>query len=169
MRHCPTSLCSSNGQMLWPSKIRDEHLHVFQWILPAFIQHNNVNYLRWGTIYLKNPSNFTGNLDRAWGSKFGVNHSSHQSNQLDLDQKYEWLNALVQREGCNRNHHQVLDLLSLHLHMISVIMLGMCAEHVKTCVQNNRPELCCHHSPWDIVLHTDVTQMGNCCHPQNTW
>ena len=113
MRHCPTSLCSSNGQMLWPSRIRDEHLHVFQWILPAFIQHNNVNYLRWGTIYLKNPSNFTRNLDRAWGSKFGVNHSSHQSNQLDLDQKYEWLDALVQREGCNRNHHQVLDLLSL--------------------------------------------------------
>ena len=44
--------CSSNGQMLWPSGIWDEHLHVFQWILPDFIECDNLKYLRCGTIYL---------------------------------------------------------------------------------------------------------------------
>ena len=52
MRHYSTSWSRSNGQMLWPSRIWDEHLHVFQWILPDFIQLNNMQYLRWGTIYL---------------------------------------------------------------------------------------------------------------------
>ena len=37
MRHCFTSWCRSDGQMLWPSRIWDEPLHVFQWILPDFI------------------------------------------------------------------------------------------------------------------------------------
>ena len=32
-------------------------------------------------------------------------------------------------------------------------------------VSKNRPELCCHHSPWDIILHADATQMGKFCDP----
>ena len=36
---------------------------------------------------------------------------------------------------------------------------------VKTCVQNTKPELCCHYSAWDIVLHADATQTGKCCDP----
>ena len=38
MRHCSTSWCRSSGQMLWPSRIWDEHLHVFKWILPDLIR-----------------------------------------------------------------------------------------------------------------------------------
>ena len=37
---------------------------------------------------------------------------------------------------------------------------NMCPEQVKTCVQNTRPELCCHHSAWNIVLHADAKSNG---------
>ena len=41
-----------------------------------------------------NSSNFTRNLDRAWDIRFVVKGFSHQSNQLDPDQKYEWLGCI---------------------------------------------------------------------------
>ena len=66
------------------------------------------------------------------------------------------LGALVQTGGYNRNHHQVL-------HMIQ--MIEHCCGEVKTCVQITKPELCCHHSAWDLVLRADATQTGKCCDP----
>ena len=61
----------------------------------------------------------------------------------------------------NRNHHQVLALRSLDMHMIK--MIEHCWGEVKTCVQNTKPDLCCHHSAWHTALHADATQTGKCC------
>ena len=35
-----------------------------------------------------------------------------------------------------------------------------CVE-VKTCVQNTKPELCCDHSAWDLVVRADAIQWAN--------
>ena len=67
-----------------------------------------------------------------------------------------------------KHHHdeshnmKVLALSSLHPHMMWII--EHCCVEMKACRQNVRPELCCHHNEWDIVLHhADATQMGKCC------
>ena len=65
------------------------------------------------------------------------------------------------RRRYNRNHHQVLAWKSLHMHMLWII--EHCCGEVKTCVQNTKPKLWCHHSASDTVLHPDATQMGKCC------
>ena len=117
----------------------------------------------------KNTSNFTFNLDRAWGSKFGVKRSSHQPSQLDLDQKYEWLGCIGKRGGC------IIGItLKYLIYSVCTCTWFKWLCWGETCVQDRwrhvcrtrtRPELCCDHSPWGIVLHADATQMGKWCDP----
>ena len=147
---CPTSWCSSNGQMLWPSRIWDENLHV---ICYAFCLISS-DTMMW---------NISGGEPSTWIKSI----KNHKKSTLSLGQQI-WRKTLFtsiqsvrprseiwmawvhwhKGRGYNRNHHQVLDLQSLYLHMIWMIML--------------RGNMC----PWDIILYIDATHMGKCCDPQ---
>ena len=105
-------------------------------------------------------SNFSRNLDRALDIRFVVNHSSQKSNQLDPDQKYEWLGYIGTKGwGTIEIIPSSISFEVLHLHMIK--MVEHCCVDVKTCVQNTKPEFCCDHSAWDIVLRADAIQWAN--------
>ena len=93
------------------------------------------------------------------GQQFGVKCYSHQSRSEIWMAWVHWYKG----RRYNRNHHQVLALQYLHMHMIW--MIEHCCVDVKTFVQNSKLELCCHHTAWDTVLHADATQAGICCNP----
>ena len=150
--------------MLWPSRIWDEHLHVFRWVLTDFIQYNNVKYLRWWTIYLNKFIKLHAlSRERAWGSRFVVKCSSHQSNLLYPDQKYEWLGCIGTKGGGIIGITIKYWLYSLctctRFKWWNTVVVR--SKHA----QNSKPELCCDDSAWGIVLHTDATQTDKCCDP----
>ena len=76
------------------------NLHAFQRMLPYFMRYNNVNYARWGTIYLNEMHQLPQEVQREFESgNFVVKRSPQQFNQVDPDQSQEWLGCIGKKGG----------------------------------------------------------------------
>ena len=105
--------------------------------------------------------NETLNLARALGSRFVLKCSSYQSNLLNTGKKYEWLGCIGTKGGDIWESSSSIGF-TFFAHALDLIdwrLLwwgeNMCPEHY--------PELGCHHSARETILHADATQTGKCC------
>ena len=94
MRHCFTSWCSSNGQCCDPLESgmctcmysREFCLVSYNTTMWNIYDRERSTWIKFIKLHTKSRESL--------GSRFVIKCSSHQSNMLDPDQKYEWLGCI---------------------------------------------------------------------------